>query len=150
MWPKNSNGVYPVDPRTRVQGSTVIIAPTLRHVKAVQTLLVDKIPQCEPKRYQDALVGRGHVEDVLWLEVKDFSVRESDFMGQRGKRANWLDLIDERDMFYASHFLLVDNEDRLVSIRDQTGCKYGDFEKRIPSETLFANYPMVLRDTPEV
>lgn len=130
-----------------VSGRIVVVAPSLRHVRALQNLLIGKIDQ-RPAVKLDDLVPETDTDILVFAQqpepfkptpkpVDGFNPARKRLFAQEGT----LDLggLSWREGFYTSDLFVVDDT-RCVSTRDQTSMRYGDVAQEITSETVLAGF----------
>lgn len=139
-------------------GRILVVAPTERHVMALQLLLGNKINQ-QPAIEYEVLANAPQVskDRLVWLQVEkpiDYSPRNTELPLTGGVKRTLkfqsqvsrvvLPGMDLRDTFLTvDTFILTD--DRCTSLRDQSGMKWGAVETRTPSREVFEKYPETLK-----
>lgn len=130
-----------------VTGRIVVVAPSARHVKALQNLLGDKIDQRPAVKLED-LTRDTDIDLVVFAPQPDPFVpvpKKPDGFNTIAKRLKSnegtakLGGLGWDDSFFSSDTIIVD-DDRAVSLRDQSGCRWGDFDQRIPSSQILEGY----------
>lgn len=125
----------------------VVIAPSMRHVKALQNLLFDKLDQRPAVKLAD-LTPDTDKAVLVFAEQKDpfkpapkpvdgFNTKRLRTMQQEGTLE--LGGLTFRDSFFTTDTIVLD-DDRCVPLRDMTGWKYGDQAHGITSEDLLSHY----------
>lgn len=126
----------------------VVIAPSMRHVKALQNLLFDKLDQRPAVKLAD-LTLETDKGLLVFAEQKDpfkpvpkpvdgFNTKRLRFLTQEGTLE--LGGLTFRDSFFTADTIVLD-DDRCAPLRDQTGWKWGDKDHGITSEDLLSHYP---------
>lgn len=125
----------------------VVIAPSMRHVKALQNLLFDKLDQRPAVKLTDLTLEMDKGL-LVFAEQKDpFKPAPKPVDGFNTKRLRsiqqegTLELggLTFRDSFFTADTIVLD-DDRCAPLRDQTGWKYGDKDHGITSEELLSHY----------
>lgn len=125
----------------------VVIAPSMRHVKALQNLLFDKLDQRPAVKLTD-LTLETDKGLLVFAEQKDpfkpvlkpadgFNTKRLRFLAQEGTLE--LGGLTFRDSFFTSDTIVLD-DDRCAPLRDQTGWKWGDKDHGILSDDLLSHY----------
>lgn len=149
---------HPVSERFRCRAirSTVVVAPTIEHVKILQAWLVDKLPQGEILLYENFTKDNPAPQGSLVFFQADDPFATSDVeetaaaaAGRklRFMRGRSLLPVDELDMFLCKDFLLV-NDKQIKPCRDY-GYNYGDRDTLVTSDSVLSNWPMILNDSLE-
>jgi hypothetical protein len=117
-------------------GYIIVCVPTRRHVKALQTLLGPRISQEEavdwdtfnanPEAYPDK-------SRLIFMEAHTTS--------------ETIAKMPPRMTFLAAEVFVLAGSVQLMALRDQTGCKWGDLEKRISSDSVFEGFAAALAKT---
>lgn len=146
-----------------LQGTHIVVAPTLRHVKALQRL-VPHLDQTEPLHYDTPELHQctappiSHVGRVVWVPLADpFGLVSVDdlyirhFLDAEATKfvQRWNTAIKKGNhVFMASTFTVIDEALQIAPLRDQTGRKFALTPESTTEDTL-QNYAMVFNDEPE-
>lgn len=130
-------------------GNVVVVAPSLRHVKALQVLLGDKIPAGEPISLEQAEPMKGQLIFVPVETPIDYARRNEELPLTHGvKRIHKLHMdhkkvsfgaLEPRDSFLANDFFIL-NDTEALAVRDMTGWKYGSQEDGILSRDVLQRF----------
>lgn len=135
-----------------VKGKYVVVAPSLRHVKALQTLLGKHFPVGDPITLEEAKEQLVFAQQIIFIEHAkpiDYARRNEELPLTGGvKRVHKLHMdhkkvhfgeLEGRDIFLAQDVFLL-NDDTALLMRDQTGWKYGNKEEGISTRDVLAKF----------
>lgn len=125
-------------------GSWGIVAPSIEHARVLQQYLNEVLPQTEILVYtelpKDFEIPHG---SLVFIE-HEAPFRKNHDGPQLGGLGPFQDL-HAYDYFLSKDILLV-NDEKVVSLRDASGYRYGDPDENISSEAVLSNWNMVWRD----
>lgn len=125
-------------------GSWGIVAPSIEHARVLQRHLSKTLPQTKVLVYtelpEDIEIPYG---SLVFIE-HDAPFRKNHDGPQLGGLGPFQDL-NVYDYFLSKDILIVDDE-KVVSLRDATGYRYGDPDENISSEAVLSNWGMIWRD----
>lgn len=121
-----------------------VVAPSIDHVKVLQQYLRHVLPQEEIVIYtevaEDAKIPRG---SLVFIEHEAPFRKNHDNPELNGLGP--FQELDAYDYFMSKDVLLVDDE-KVESLRDATGYRYGDPDQNLSSKAVLSNWGMVWRD----
>jgi hypothetical protein len=135
-----------------VKGKYVVIAPSVRHVKALQTLLGNRFPVGDPITLEEAKEKLVFPQMIIFIahdKPIDYARRNDELPLTGGvKRTHLLRTdhtkvhfgeLEGRDIFLANDVFILNDETALL-MRDQTGWKYGDKEEGVSTRDVLAKF----------
>lgn len=122
--------------KSDVMGRLVVIAPSMKHVVALQETLGEKVSQATP-----VPISEFRKDPSLYPDTKQLIFIQAD---QPHKVKIHFNTLSKLDAFLAEDVFIADGK-KVVPTRDMTGCKWGCREKRITTEAALLPYTQRLK-----
>lgn len=122
--------------KSDVMGRLVVIAPSMKHVLALQETLGEKVSQAEPVPMSVFREDPSQYPDTKQLIY---------ILAERPHKVTiHFSTLSKLDMFLAEDVFIIDNT-KVTPLRDMTGCKWGCRDQRITSESALRPYRQRLK-----